>query len=76
MLKYNGSNPSLLKISELDRQISLKQFCVSFIFLQTVLVYFDAEFDSNYRQGRFMAVKSSVQNDTNEWKSVVVSIFG
>ena len=36
MLKYIGSNPSLLKISvELDRQISLKQFCVIFAFLQT-----------------------------------------
>ena len=23
-----------------------------------------------------MAVKSSVQNDKNEWKSVVISIFG
>ena len=29
MLKDNGSDPSLLKISvELDQQISLKQFCV------------------------------------------------
>ena len=29
MLKYNGSNPSLLKISdELDLQINSKQFCV------------------------------------------------
>ena len=48
MLKYNGSNPSLLKISvELDRQ-NLKQFCVIFTFLQTVLVSFEAESDSNY----------------------------
>ena len=56
--------PSLLKISvELDQQINLKQFCV-----QTVLLSFEAEFDSSYHmlhkwQGRFMAVKSSVQND-------------
>ena len=43
MLKYNGSNLSLIKISvELDRQINVKQFRV------TVLVYFEAEFDSNY----------------------------
>ena len=50
MLKYKGSNPSLLKLSiELDRQINLKQFCLSFFtFLQTVLVSFEAEFDSNY----------------------------
>ena len=49
MLKYHGSNPSLLKISvELNRQISLKQFCVILNFLQTVLVSFEAEFDSNY----------------------------
>ena len=49
MLKYNGSNPSLLKISvELDRQINLKQFCVIFTFLQTLLVSIEAEFDSNY----------------------------
>ena len=49
MLNYNGSNPSLLKISvELDRQIKLKQFCVICTVLQTVLVYFEAEFDSNY----------------------------
>ena len=51
MLKYNGSKPSLLKMSvdvELDRQINLKQFCVIFNFLQTVLVSFEVEFDSNY----------------------------
>ena len=49
MLKYNDSNPSLLKISvELDRQINLKQFCVIFTFLQTVLVSSEAEFGSNY----------------------------
>ena len=37
-----------LKISvELDRQINLKQFCVIFTFLQTVLVSSKAEFDSN-----------------------------
>ena len=49
MLKYNGSNLSLLKISvEHDRQINLKWFCVIFTFLQTVLVYFEAEFDNNY----------------------------
>ena len=49
MLKYNGSNPSLLKIFvKLDQQINLKQFCVIFTFLQTVLVSFEAEFDSNY----------------------------
>ena len=35
LLKYNGSNPSLLKISvELDHQINLKQFCVIFTILQ------------------------------------------
>ena len=46
MLKYNGINPSLLKNSvELDQQINLKQFCV---ILQTVVVSFEAEFDSNY----------------------------
>ena len=49
MLKYNGSNLSLLKISlELDQQINLKQFRVICTFLQTVLAYFEAEFDSNY----------------------------
>ena len=49
MLKYNGSNPSLLKFSvELDWRINLKQFCVTFTFLQTVLASFEAEFDSNY----------------------------
>ena len=49
MLKYNGSNPFLLKISgELDRQIKLKQFCVIFTFLQTNVVSFETEFDSNY----------------------------
>ena len=48
LLKYIVSNPSLLKISvELDRQINLKQFCVICTFLQTVLVYFEIEFDSN-----------------------------
>ena len=42
MLKYNGSNPSLLKISvEFDQQISLIQFCVICTLLQTVLVYFE-----------------------------------
>ena len=42
LLNYNGSNPSLLKISvQLDRQII-------FNCLQTVLVSFEAEFDSNY----------------------------
>ena len=47
VLKYNGSKPSLLKISvELDRQISLKQFCVIFTFLQIFFVSFEAEFDS------------------------------
>ena len=41
MLKYIGSNPSLLKISvELDQQISLKQFCVIFAFLQTFFCVF------------------------------------
>ena len=46
---YNSNKPSLLKTSvELDQQISLKQFCVIFNFLQTVLVSFEAEFDSNY----------------------------
>ena len=46
MLKYNGSNPSLLKIFvKLDRQINLKQFCVIFTFLQTAFVSFEAEFD-------------------------------
>ena len=49
MLKYNSNNTSLLKISvELNRQISLKQLCVIFIFLQSVLASFEAEFDSNY----------------------------
>ena len=49
MLKYNGSNPSLLKVSVgLDRQIILKHFCIIFTFLQTVLVSFEAEFDSHY----------------------------
>ena len=49
MLKYNSSNASLLRISvELDQQIKLKHFCVICTFLQTVLVYFEAEFDSNY----------------------------
>ena len=49
MLKYNGSNLSLLKISvELEGQINLKQFRVICTFSQTVLVYFEAEFDSNY----------------------------
>ena len=48
VLKYNNSNPSLLKISvELDRQIILKQFCGIFAFLRTVLVSFEAEFGSN-----------------------------
>ena len=42
MLKYNGSNPSLLTLYvELDQQINLKQFCVSFFtFLQTVFGVF------------------------------------
>ena len=49
MLKYNGSNPSLLNISvELDQQINLKQFCIIFTFIPTVLVSFEAEFDSHY----------------------------
>ena len=53
MLNYNCSKPSLLKISvELDRQISLKQNCVICTILQTVLVYFEAEFDSNYHMDR------------------------
>ena len=55
MLKYNSSNPSLLKISvEFDqfKTINLKQFCAICTFLQTVLVYFKAEFDSNYHMDR------------------------
>ena len=57
MLKYNASNPSLLKISaELDQQISLKQFCVVCTFLQTVLVSFEPEFDSNYHMDRFKRI--------------------
>ena len=45
MLKYNGSNLSLLKISvELDQQINLKHFRAICSFLQTVLVHFEAEF--------------------------------
>ena len=49
VLKYNGSNPSLLKISvELDGQINLKQFCGIFTFLQTVFVSFEVGFHSNY----------------------------
>ena len=35
-------------VVELDRQINLKQFCVIVTLLQTVLVPFEAEFDSNY----------------------------
>ena len=109
MLKYNSSNPSLLKISvEFDWQINLKQFCVVCTFLQTVLVYFKAEFDSNYHMDRVKRIwyicHDGMLEDTNsldaahillhngkvdlwqwnpqykmiknEWKSVVVSIFG
>ena len=40
MLKYNNSNPSLLKNSiELDRQINLKQFCIIFCFLLFMSVF-------------------------------------
>ena len=67
MLKYNGSNPSLLKISvDLDGQINLKQFCVILTFLQTVLVSFEAEFDSSCRichNSKADLLISSVQND-------------
>ena len=49
MFNYYGSNPSLLNIAvQPDRQINLKQFCVILTFLQTVLVSFEAEFNSNY----------------------------
>ena len=45
MLKYNGSNPSLLPLSvELDLQNS----SVSLLPFYTVLVSFETEFDSNY----------------------------
>ena len=81
MLKYNGSDPSLLKISvELDRQINLKQFCVIITFLQTVFVSFEAGFDSNYHilhngKADLWQWNPQCKMVKNEWKSVVVSFF-
>ena len=45
MLIYNGSNPSLLKISV---EIQFKTVLCHFAFLQTALVSFEAVFDSTY----------------------------
>ena len=81
MLKYNGSNPSLFRISvELDRQ-NLKQYFIIWTFLETVLVSFEAEFDISYHILHNNKTDLWLWNPLckmikNEWKSVIVSIFG